>query len=56
MTKVSIVMPVYNGEKYLRQALDSIVEQEYTDWELYIVNDCSIDNSLSIMQEYEKKR
>lgn len=55
MTKVSIVMPVYNGEKYLRQALDSIVEQEYTDWELYIVNDCSIDNSLSIMQEYEKK-
>lgn len=52
MPKVSIVMPVYNGEKYLRQSLNSIVEQTFQDWELIIVNDCSIDNSLEIMEKY----
>ncbi len=52
MPKISIVMPVYNGEKYLKEAIDSIVNQKYQDWELILVNDCSTDNSKSIMEMY----
>lgn len=55
MPEISIVMPVYNGEKYLKQSLNSIMDQTFKDWELIIVNDCSTDNSLQIMREYEKK-
>ncbi len=43
--KVSVVMPVYNGMPYLPRALDSILEQSFTDFELIVVNDCSTDNS-----------
>ncbi len=50
---ISIVMPVYNGEKYLREAVDSVIGQKFTDWELILVNDCSTDGTLSIMQEYK---
>lgn len=52
---ISIVLPVYNGEKYLRKALDSIIGQTYREWELIIVNDCSTDNTLSICEEYALK-
>ena len=55
MKKISIVMPVYNGEKYLRESIESIREQTCQNWELILVNDCSTDNSPAIMQEYEKK-
>ena len=55
MPRVSIVLPVYNGSKYIRESLDSIVNQSYTDWELIIVNDCSTDNTLSIVEEYAIK-
>ena len=55
MPKVSIGMPVYNGEKYLRQALTSIIKQTFQDWELIIVNDCSSDSSLQIMEEFRRK-
>lgn len=55
MPKVSIVLPVYNGEKYIRESIDSIISQSFTDWELIIVNDCSQDSTLEIIQEYEKK-
>ena len=51
MPMVSIVMPVYNGEKYLRESIDSIVSQTFADWELILVNDCSSDRSLEIMKE-----
>ena len=50
MPKVSIVLPVYNGEKYLRESLDSILTQTFSDWELIIVNDCSTDHTLEIIQ------
>lgn len=49
---VSIVLPVYNGEKYLATAIDSILAQSYENWELILVNDCSTDNSLLLMEKY----
>lgn len=52
---ISIVLPVYNGERFLRKSIDSILEQTYKDIELIIVNDCSTDNSLKIVEEYMKK-
>ena len=45
MVQVSIILPVYNVEQYLRQCLDSITEQTFKDFEVVVVNDCSPDNS-----------
>ena len=45
---VSVVMPVYNGEKYLRECIDSVLSQTLTDFEFIIVDDGSTDNSLQI--------
>ncbi|MBE5963175.1 MAG: glycosyltransferase [Lachnospiraceae bacterium] len=52
--KISIVMPVYNVERYLRMCLDSILNQTFKDFEIIIVNDGSTDGSLSILKEYEQ--
>ena len=52
MCMISIVMPVYNGEKFLKQSIESVIGQSYKDWELILVNDCSTDRSLEIMQCY----
>lgn len=54
MPTVTIVLPTYNGEKYIRHSINSILEQSYEDWELIVVDDCSIDNTLEIILEYEK--
>lgn len=51
---VSIIMGVYNGEKTLRQAIDSIIAQTYKDWELIVCDDCSNDKSLEIMSNYSR--
>lgn len=40
---VSIIMSAYNVEKYIAEAIESVLKQTYTNWELIIVNDCSID-------------
>ncbi|MBR5318650.1 MAG: glycosyltransferase [Peptococcaceae bacterium] len=53
--KVSIVIPIYNVEKYLRQCLDSVVNQTLKEIEIICVNDGSKDSSLAIMQEYAAK-
>lgn len=53
--KVSIVVPVYNVEKYLHQCIGSILNQKLKDIELIVVNDGSTDSSLSICKEFEKK-
>ena len=55
MSKVSVIMPVYNAEKYLNEAIESILKQTYTDFELRLINDQSTDNSKAICEEYSKK-
>jgi glycosyltransferase involved in cell wall biosynthesis len=52
---ISVLIPVYNVEKYLRQCLDSIVNQTYKNIEIVCVNDASPDNSLAILNEYAAK-
>lgn len=52
---VSIVLPSYNGEKYIRQSIESILAQSYENWELIIVDDCSTDDTPKIGREYCRK-
>ncbi|MEG6568017.1 glycosyltransferase family 2 protein [Thermoanaerobacterium saccharolyticum] len=52
MYKVSIIIPVYNSEKYLKYTIESIIKQSFKDWELIIVDDCSTDKSYLIAYEY----
>lgn len=56
MPKISVVMPVYNGEKYLREAIDSILNQTFTDFEFIIINDCSTDGTEEIIKSYDDSR
>jgi glycosyltransferase involved in cell wall biosynthesis len=51
---VSVVTPVYNGAKYLRECVESVLAQTYQNWEYLIVNNCSTDESLGIAREYER--
>lgn len=51
--KISVVMPVYNAEKYLDEAIQSILNQTYKDYEFIIINDGSTDKSLSIIEKYK---
>jgi glycosyltransferase EpsH len=53
-TLISVVIPVYNVSKYLKQCLDSIVNQTYKNLEIILVNDGSTDDSLSICEEYHR--
>ena len=55
MPKVSVIIPIYNVEKYLKQCLDSVVNQTLQDIEIICVNDGSTDNSLEILKEYAEK-
>jgi glycosyltransferase involved in cell wall biosynthesis len=52
---VSVVTPVYNGERYLRECIESVLSQSYTHWDYTIVNNCSTDGSLDIAREYAAK-
>lgn len=52
---VSIILPVFNAERFLPQCLDSILRQTYQDWELIAVDDGSKDGSMEILQSYEKR-
>jgi glycosyltransferase involved in cell wall biosynthesis len=49
-------MTVYNGERYIREAIDSILNQTFQDYEFLIIDDCSTDNTLKIIKEYEDPR
>jgi glycosyltransferase involved in cell wall biosynthesis len=52
---VSLIIPLYNTEKYIAEALDSVLCQIFTDWECIVIDDHSIDNSVRIVQEYCNK-
>ena len=52
---VSVIIPVYNVEKYLRRCLNSVIDQEYKNIEIILVNDGSTDNSLEIAISYKEK-
>jgi len=51
----SIIIPAYNAEKYIHCAINSIISQKFQDYELIIVDDCSTDNTLNIITDYENK-
>ena len=53
--KVSIIIPVYNAEKFIGETIESVISQTYTDWEMLILNDRSTDSSYEIIQKYAQK-
>jgi glycosyltransferase involved in cell wall biosynthesis len=55
LPKVSVLMSVYNGSRYLQESIDSILNQTFTDLEFIIINDCSNDNSWEILNKYANK-
>ncbi|MFN6817531.1 glycosyltransferase family 2 protein, partial [Proteus mirabilis] len=55
MPKITVLMSVYNDEKYLQESIDSILNQTFKEFEFLVINDGSTDNSLSILNENAKK-
>ena len=53
--RISVIIPIYNAEKYLNKCLDSLINQTYKNLEIVLINDGSKDKSLEIMKEYKKK-
>lgn len=53
--RAAILMTTYNGEKFLKQQIESIIHQTYKDWELFICDDGSVDTTMHILNEYKKK-
>lgn len=56
MVKISVLMPVYNGEKYLKQTIESVLGQSYSDFEFIIVDDGSTDSSVQIVRGFGDSR
>ena len=53
--KVSIIVPMYNAEKFIVKTIESVLSQTYENWEMLIMNDVSTDNSLAVVNEFAKK-
>lgn len=53
--KVSVIVPVYNSDKYLKSCLDSLINQILDELEIIIIDDCSTDQSFSILEDYQKR-
>ncbi|MGB3902114.1 MAG: glycosyltransferase family A protein, partial [Bacteroidales bacterium] len=53
---VSIIIPVYNGEKYISDTIQSVIDQTYKNWELIIVDDGSTDNTAEIVKQFNDSR
>lgn len=51
---VSIITPAYNTEKYIKDAIESVIAQTYTNWEMIIVDDASVDNTVNIIKFYQQ--
>ena len=56
MSKISVIMPVYNAERYLKKTIDSLLNQTYEDFEIVAVDDCSIDKSYEILKSIKDSR
>lgn len=52
---VSVIIPSYNSTKFIQQAIESVINQTYSNWEMIVVDDCSKDNSVKIIEEYQEK-
>lgn len=52
---VSVIIPVFNAERYLAETLDSVISQDYLEKEIIIVDDCSTDSSIDIIRQYQQK-
>lgn len=52
---VSVIVPLYNAEKYISETIKSVINQTYENWELLVVDDCSTDNSREIVKSFEQK-
>lgn len=52
---ISIIVPVYNAEKYIEETIDCVLAQTYTDWELLLVEDCSTDDTVTIIRQYMER-
>lgn len=50
--KISVIVPVFNSEKYLKRCMDSLLSQSYSDWEILLIDDGSIDNSAALCDAY----
>ena len=55
MAKISVIIPIYNAERYLREAMNSVINQSFADIEIICINDGSTDNSLEIINQYALK-
>lgn len=55
MPKISVIVPVYNGERYLRESIESVLSQSYRDFELIVVDDGSSDNTREVISQYDGK-
>ena len=53
--EISVILPLYNAESYIREAIDSLLIQTFTNFELIIINDGSTDNSFEIIKEIRSK-
>lgn len=53
--EISVIMSVYNGEEYLREAIESIMGQTFKNWELIVINDCSTDSTANILSDLAQK-
>lgn len=56
LPQISVIMPVYNAGKYLKESIDSILNQSFYDFEFFIIDDKSVDNSLEIIKSYKDDR
>ena len=54
--KVTVVIPAYNSQKYINETIESILNQTFSDFELLIINDCSTDNTLKILNSYKNEK
>ena len=52
---VSVIIPLYNTEKYIEKAIDSVINQTYKNWQLIVIDDCSTDSSLDIALDIRKR-